>query len=149
MGHVEGRAIKPALYAVVNDIQVLADGSTAVTEEQIEAQEKRIEDFETKTYLTWHIIINSVSISLGQSIGQLMTAKEMWDAIVQECKGKTLLYQVNVCHRLQEMKCAEGKDVKAHLSEMSRYHEELAGMGAMVNDNDFTAMMIGSLPESY
>ena len=37
--HVEGKAVTPAPYAVVNKIPVASDGKTATMEEQIEAQE--------------------------------------------------------------------------------------------------------------
>jgi hypothetical protein len=37
--HVEGKAVAPAPYAVVNGIPVTSDGKTAATEEQIEARE--------------------------------------------------------------------------------------------------------------
>jgi hypothetical protein len=152
MGHIEGRARKPALYAIVNGVPVVADGKTAVTEEQLEAREKHINDFEMKEYLAHHIVINSVSITLTQSIRWLTSAKDMWDAIVNKCEGKTFLYplyQVNVHCHLQDMKCLEGEDVKAHLSKMWRRREELAGMGAVIMNEDFIAMMIGSLPESF
>ena len=149
MGHVEGKAKKPAPYAIVNGVPVVADGKTAATEEQLEAREKRIDDFETKEYLARHIVINSVSITLAQNIGRLTSAKDMWEAVVNECEGKTFLYQADVRRRLQDMKCSEGEDVKAHLSEMWRRREELSGMGAAITDEDFTAMMIGSLPESF
>src|SRR3984893_19126108 len=73
----------------------------------------------------------------------------MWEAVANECEGKTLLYQVDMRRQLQEMKCSEGEDIKAHLSEMWRRREGLAGMGAVIKDEDFTAMMVGSLPESF
>ena len=73
----------------------------------------------------------------------------MWEAVANECEGKTLLYQVNMHRQLQEMKCSEGKDIKSHLSEMWRHCEELVGTGAAIKYEDFTAMMVGSLPESF
>jgi hypothetical protein len=149
MGHVEGRAQKPKQYAMVDDQAVLADGKTAVTEDQVESREKRIDDFETKEYLARHIIINSVSLRLAQNISKLTSAKAMWDAIVKDSAGKMLLYQVDARRRLQEMKCSEGEDIKTHLTEMNRLRQELAGMGSAVNDDDFTAMIIGSLPSSF
>ena len=69
MGHVEGRVNRPNPYAVVGGIVVSGDGKTPATEDQIEAREKRIEEFDMKEYLARHIIINSVSLSLAQSIG--------------------------------------------------------------------------------
>jgi len=57
----------------------------------------------------------------------------MWDSVVP---GKSILFQVNIRRRLQEMRCAEGEDIKSHLTDMSRLHQELAGMGVKIEDND-------------
>ncbi len=149
MGHVEGRALKPSPYAIVDSVPVLADGSTPATEDQIETRDKRIDEHEMREYLARHIIINSVSLRLAQKIGQLTSSKEMWDTVKADCEGKSMLYQVDVRRRLQDLKCAEGADVKAHLTEMGKLRGDLAAMGAEVKDPDFTAIVIGSLPLSY
>jgi hypothetical protein len=94
-------------------------------------------------------MINSISLHLTQNIGKLTSAKAMWEAIFKDTEGKTLLYQVDAQQHLQELKCAEGKDLKAHLTDMTRLCEELAGMGASISDDDFTTMIIGSLLTSY
>ena len=44
MSHIEGHVAKPKPYDIVHGVAVLLDGSTAATEEQIEAQENQIED---------------------------------------------------------------------------------------------------------
>src|SRR5204862_8180918 len=93
MRHIKGQAQKPAEYKIESGKAVLEDGKTNATEEQIEARQKRIEDFEVKEYLARHIIINSVSTRLAQIIGDLTSAKEMWDAVTKEYEGKTVLYQ--------------------------------------------------------
>jgi hypothetical protein len=47
------------------------------------------------------------------------------------------------------MRCEESGDMKMHLSEQLRLRESLAGMGASMDDQDFYAIILGSLPESY
>ena len=44
--HVEGTAIAPKLYTVVAGVPVLSDRTTPVMEEQIEAKEAKIGEFE-------------------------------------------------------------------------------------------------------
>ncbi|KIM66524.1 hypothetical protein SCLCIDRAFT_38747, partial [Scleroderma citrinum Foug A] len=51
--------------------------------------------------------------------------------------------------RLQGMKCGEKDDVRRHLTTMMTMRKELAGMGSPVDDRDFAAMIMNSLPESY
>jgi hypothetical protein len=46
-------------------------------------------------------------------------------------------------------RCDEGGDVKAHFGELNRLHQIMAGMGAIVDDEDYAAIIMGSLPDSY
>ena len=56
-----GTAVAPKPFVLLNGIPVLADKKTEATEEQIEAREIRIMDFEKKEYLTQHIIVRARS----------------------------------------------------------------------------------------
>src|SRR5258706_6172092 len=47
------------------------------------------------------------------------------------------------------MRCGEGEDVRNHFSEQMHMHEQLAGMGALIEERDYYAIVLGSLPESY
>ncbi len=64
-------------------------------------------------------------------------------------EGHSQLVQIDAHQRLQELHCGESGNVKSHISKMIQYREELAGMGASVQDTDFVAMIMSSLPESY
>src|ERR1700683_3259286 len=66
--HVEGKAVTPAPYAVVNGVPVTSDGKTPATEEQIEARETRIIDYEKCEYL---VILSTTSTRLGVKIKDL------------------------------------------------------------------------------
>jgi hypothetical protein len=46
-------------------VEFLADGKSAVTEEQIEARETKIVDFDQREYLVQHIILITTSTRLG------------------------------------------------------------------------------------
>jgi hypothetical protein len=59
------------------------------------------------------------------------------------------MVQIDLRRRLQEMRCEEGGDIKMHLGEQLRIRASLAGMGAEIEDRDFYAIILGSLPESY
>jgi hypothetical protein len=43
--HIKGTASMPVLYAVSNGIQMISDGKTPATEDQIEVKESKIIDF--------------------------------------------------------------------------------------------------------
>jgi hypothetical protein len=46
-------------------------------------------------------------------------------------------------------RCDEGGDVKVHFGELNRLYQIMAGMGAIVDDEDYTAIIMGSLPDIY
>ena len=48
--HVEGRATAPTPYRLVNNVPTLSDGKTPAMEEQVEAREMRIMDYEKREY---------------------------------------------------------------------------------------------------
>ena len=49
--HVEGTATAPVLFAVTNGIPMLSDGKTPAIEDQIDAKESKMIDFERREYL--------------------------------------------------------------------------------------------------
>ena len=59
--HVEGKATAPRPYQLINGIAVLLDGKTPATEDQIEARETKIIDYDKCEYLAQHIILSTTS----------------------------------------------------------------------------------------
>jgi hypothetical protein len=149
MGHIEGRAVKPKMYTVLYGAYMLPDGATAASEEQVEAREKRIDDFETKQYLARHIMINSIPTRLAQTIKDEKDPKLVWEAIVKDAEDKSDMHQTDAQRRLHEMRCDDEGDLKAHLTEMIQLSQELAAMGSTIADKDLTAIIMASLPPSY
>ena len=58
---VEGTAIAPKLYVLVARVPVLEDGTTQATEDQIEARETKIIDYDKREYLAQHVKIGRAS----------------------------------------------------------------------------------------
>ena len=78
--HVEGTAIAPKPYALDSGVPVLADGWTPALEDQIEARETKIVDYDKWEYPAQHVILSTTSTHVGSKIG-LKTSKEMWDMV--------------------------------------------------------------------
>ena len=60
--HVQGTAVVPVPYIVTNGIPVLSDGKTVAMEDQIEAKETKIIEFEKREYLAHHILLSTTLI---------------------------------------------------------------------------------------
>ena len=79
--HVEGTAIAPQPYALVTGVSVLSDGKMPAMEEQVEAKETKIMDYDKCEYLAQHIILSTTSTHLGAKIKNLKFMHKMWDAV--------------------------------------------------------------------
>ena len=59
---MEGVAVAPKPYVVADGTPVLADGKTAAMEEQLEAKEAKMIEYDKREYLAQHIILSTMSI---------------------------------------------------------------------------------------
>ena len=155
VAYLEGRIKQPAPFVVVNDVPMTAS-NLPVMEEQIEAREKKIQDYEQKHYLAQHLILSSTSLCLSQKILNLTTAKEMWDAVKHDATEKSSLHQVDILNQLQTMKCVSSADpkthlakVKSHFRKMTELCEYLRVTSASVADSTFMSIIISSMPDLY
>ena len=73
--HVEGTAAAPVPYVVTGGKAMLSDGKTPVLDEQLEAKESKIIEFEKREYLAQHIILSTTSARLGAKIKDMLTAE--------------------------------------------------------------------------
>ena len=83
--HVDGLAVAPKLYVIVDGIPVRSDGKMLATEEQLEVKETRIIDFKKREYLAQHIILLTTSIHLGAKIKHLCKYSRSY---VEGCKSR-------------------------------------------------------------
>ena len=154
--HVEGTAIAPKPYALDSGVPVLADGQTPASEDQIEARESKIVDYDKREYLAQHVILSTTSTRLGSKIKNLKTAKEMWDMVKADATTQSTLFLLNAEDQLASMKLADNTDPKTHLSELKDHfqlmmhrHDNLLKMGSTLSDSCFNTIIMSSLPESY
>ena len=154
--HVEGTATVPMLYAVNNRILMLSDGKTPATEDQIEAKESKIMEFEKREYLARHILMSTMSTYLGTKIKGLATAEDMWKVVKDDATSKSMLYLLDAEDQLFSMKLAKNEDAKAHLAElkshfqlMLQHWDNLIKIGSIMSDSWFNTIMMSSLPGSY
>ena len=155
--HAEGRARQPVPLVAVNSV-LMARGSTTTpaTEDEIEAAEKKVDDYEKNEAYAKHIILSSTSPRLLLKIKNELTAQKMWDAVVADVKNKSTLQQLDLLELLQSMRLNEGSDAVTHLTEMEAHfrimeerRDALATMGSPVSESTFLANVLKSVPESY
>jgi hypothetical protein len=157
VAHLEGRAKLPAPYILVNDVPMVSTNQdVAVTDDQIEAKEKILTEYEQREYLAQHLILSSTSPCLSQKVLHLTTAKAMWDAVSLDATTKSSLHQVDILNQLQTIKCAHSSDARAHLSEVRNHFKRLTQLrehlhvtNSPVSDSTYVSIIISSMPETY
>ena len=154
--YVEGTAIAPKPYALDHGIPVLSDGKMPATDEQVEARESKIMDYDKQEYLAQHVILSTTSTHLSLKIKNLKMAKEMWDMVKADATTKSTLFLLDAEDQLASMKLADNTDPKTHLSElkehfqlMTHQHDNLLKMGSTLSNLHFNTIIMSSLPESY
>ena len=150
MRYADGRKTEPKPFEVDKTTKKLKkpDGTTP-TDSEIEDLDKKIDEYHQKDSLVKQQIFSTISDQLLLRVQSLGSASDIWNEVCKIHEGKTELVQIDLRRRLQELRCDEGGDIKAHFAEQLRLHESLAGMGASIDDRDFYAIILGSLPESY
>ena len=154
--HVLGTATAPVPYVVTQGIPMLHDGKTPATEDQIEAKESKIIEFEKREYLAKHILLSTTSTRLGSKIKDLPTAESMWKVVKEDVTSKSTLYILDAEDQLSSMKLPENEDPKTHLSELKHHfqlmqsrRDNLIKIGSTLSESRFNIIIMSSLPDSY
>src|SRR5271168_785894 len=154
--HVLGTAIAPVPYVVSEGKPMLPDGKTPATEDQVEAKESRIIEFEKREYLAKHILLSTTSRRLGSKLKDLPTADSMWKVVNDDATSKSTLYLLDAEDQLSSMKLSDNEDSKTHLTEL-KYHfqllqtrrDNLIKIGSTLSESRFNIIIMSSLPDSY
>ena len=56
---------------------------------------------------------------------------------------------IDLQRRIQNQRCGDKDDIVAHFAMLRTMREDLASMGQRLEDSDFYAIVMGSLPSSY
>ena len=123
--HIKCTAISPKPYALVTRVPILMDGMTQAMEDQIEARETKIIDYDKCEYLTQHIILSTTSTHLGNKIKNLKTSHDMWNVVKADATTKSTLFLLDAEDQLASMKLKENDDPKVHLTEVKQHFQLL------------------------
>src|SRR3984893_11415826 len=129
--HVEGTARRPLPFDVENGRPVTEPGKPA-TRLEIQELERAMDKYEQKEYVARNIMLTTVSPRLSTMLLANTSTVQMWQQIILDAMKKSRVHQVDTRRRLQELRCPEGGDVRAHLNAMTDLRNELEGIGAPV-----------------
>lgn len=148
LDHVDGTATEPVdpIPASVRDSakELTADQKTLVTN-----WEDKLQTWRKGEAIVKQQIAGTIPDSLFMKICKLPTAFDVWAALASDHEQRSRMYSVDLRRRLQMERCSDKGDMRVHLAKLRTMHEDLAAMGHPPADDDFSAIILGSLPKSY
>ncbi|PIL25828.1 transcription factor [Ganoderma sinense ZZ0214-1] len=116
---------------------------------KVEDAEAKVDEFEQREFATRQQIYSTISDTMLIRVKNLPSAAMVWTALVTEYEGKSEMYSNVIRTRLLNTKCPEGGNLREHLDTLWHLREQLASMGATLPDQEFSATIYQSVPESY
>jgi hypothetical protein len=163
--HIDGSAGEPSKPTIMTKKAAeggsktgteTSSGDLAAAEELTEANEKKLEEWKEKLRI-WKqgeaVVKQQVAATIPDSLFMKIqgkgTAYEIWQALTKDFQNKSRMVSVDLRRRLQQQRCAEKGDVRSHFATLRTMREDLASMGHPPTEDDFYAIVIGSLPPIY
>jgi len=155
--HVDGSGWEPRRPPIARKPILDGDGKEIGTEDAPDETDKQrlaTYQIELKAWRQGEAIIKqqiaaTIPDSLFMKIRTQGTSMDIWQALTADFQNKSRMVSVDLRRRLQQQRCAEKGDVRAHFMILRTMREDLAAMGHSPTDDDFYAIVIGSLPPSY
>src|ERR1700678_1674953 len=143
ISHVDGTEVIPPL--------VIIDPGTPTAEQlqKFDEYNLALSKWKSDEAIIKQAIATVIPDSLFIEVRKKETAFLMWEAVKNQREKKSRMVTVDMRRRLQAEKCAEHRDVRVHLNKLLAMREDLASMGGSINDEDFTSIVLGSIPQSY
>ena len=95
------------------------------------------------------LIVASVPDSVFNRIKNGTDAKAVWELLKKVFEGRTRNLLIDLGKKLQNTKCGEDEDIRAHFESLANFREQLASMGETISDESYTNALMSSLPSSY
>ena len=145
-GHLDGTVARPDAPLLI------PDGSTASTEEQVSKIEKYTKDmnqYSQEQAIVFQQIALTIPDSLYLKIEGRTTMKEAWDVLKADFKKRSCMITIKMWKRLQDTRCSKNRNIQIHFDTIWTMWEELASLGTSLGEQEFPAIILGSLPKSY
>lgn len=75
--------------------------------------------------------------------------KEAWDALKADFEKQSHMITIELRKRLHDIRCTENGNICSHFDTIRTRRKELASLGTTLDEQDFSAIILGSLPKNY
>ncbi|KAG9225295.1 hypothetical protein CCMSSC00406_0009851 [Pleurotus cornucopiae] len=142
--HLDGTGSEP-----VNPVPVLASPVTDVQTTALNQWKEDLKEWHQGEAVVKQQIAGTIPDSLFMKIRSKGSAREIWETLAADFQKRSRLVAIDLRRQLQETRLAEKGDMRVHLAQLRSLREILASMGHPPDDDDFFAIILSSLPDSY
>jgi gag-polypeptide of LTR copia-type len=94
------------------------------------------------------LIATSVPDTVFNRIKGGVNAMAVWDEL-KTFEGRTEMIVVELGRKLQSTHCEEDENVRSHFDRLADLREQLSAMGKTITEEEYSSILLGSLPPSY
>lgn len=125
------------------------DNPTAAELALITTHEMKLVEWSKGEAIVKQLIASMIPDSLFIRIRSKLTASDIWTALSNDFEKKLRMVSVDLRRCLQDERANEKDDLRVHFDTLRMMRENLSAMGHPPSDDDFYAIILGSLPSSY
>ena len=147
LSHIDGTGNEP-----VDPVSEKSRVENKLSDEEKELEKewkKDVREWKQGEAVAKQQIASSIPDSLFMKIRAKATAYEIWKELENHFQNRSRMVSVDLRRRIQEVRCAEKGDMIVHFATLRTMREDLAAMGQALSEDDFYAIILGSLPSSY
>ncbi|KAF9470133.1 hypothetical protein BDN70DRAFT_763253, partial [Pholiota conissans] len=91
-------------------------------------------------------IAASIPDSLFMKIRGEGTALNIWKSLSDTFQSKSRMVAMDLRRRLQQERCSENGNIRAHFAKLRTMREDLAVLGHSLSEDELYTIILGSLP---
>ena len=148
-GHLDGTDTRPLDPPTRESAEKPFKTLTEDEQKAIKTYKAELREWLQKEAIVSQQIASTIPDSLYLRIKGKSSVKEAWDLLKSDFEKRSRLFMIDLRRRLQDERCEDSGNIRTHFDTMRTMWEDLAALGEVLTDNDFSAMLIGSLPRSY
>ena len=124
-------------------------GSDSLTKEQVSTSERytrEINQYLQEQAIVFQQIASMIPDLLYLKIKGRPTVKEAWDMLKADFERRSCMITIELQKQLGDTCCVENGNIRTHFDNIQTLREELASLGTILSELDFSAIVLGSLP---
>ena len=147
--HINGTTSEPKDPISAEERKKAKDRLT-MEQKKLETEWKKdVKDWKQSKAVAKQQIASSILDSLFMKVRAKGSAYDIWTELRKHFEKRSQMVSIDLQQRLQELRCAKKGNIVEHFAVLQTIQEDLASMGESLTENNYYAIIMGSLPTSY